>query len=265
MKHIFALIYIFSSAVNAFSIPLENLIKPDYVAELSALEQGRIINTQLKNPALELMPNHADLRQYVTGVMNQLNPNMLVEALYLYLKPSHLKTDSAGWDDRQKVKVFNQITAISTLAGIQYYSITRGAMRTFYEYSSIIDGPVTKKPLPDPVFTQPPATLTVFTRQKDLTFGDNIYRYDYEYKKDVVFCTQENITSLNYGIIPVIGKGNLHSVTAVFDCGNTILIYVASMAKAASLPGLSDRVGDSFSNRAKAVLQWFSTRLDREL
>jgi len=265
MKRIFAFIYIFSFTVSAFPIPLENLITPDYVAELRSMEQAQIIKAQLKNPAPKLMPNHGNLRQYVTKVMNQLNPNMLVEALYLYSKPSHLKTDSANWDDRQKVKVFNQITAISTLTGIQYYSISRRAMRTFYEYSSIIDGPLTQKPLSDPVFAQLPAALTVFARQKDLTFGDNIYRYDYENSKDAVFFSQENITALNYGIIPVIGKGNLHSVMAVFDCGDTILIYAASMAKAASLPGLSDKISDSFGNRAKAVILWFSSRLNKEL
>jgi hypothetical protein len=265
MKRIFALVSIFLFAVCVFPIPLENLISADHAAQLRNMEQGRIIEAQLKNPAPVLMPNHSGLRQYVTEAMNQLNPNILVEALYLYLKPPHLKTDSDSWDDRQKIKVFNQITAISTLTGIQYYSSSRGAMRTFYEYSNIIDGPITKKPLSDPVFTQLPAVLTVFARQKDLTFGDNIYRYDYVNTPDAVFFTQENITSLNYGIIPVIGKGNLRSVMAVIDCGDIILIYAASMAKSASLPGLSDRISSSFSNRAQAVLYWFSDRLNKEL
>jgi hypothetical protein len=266
MKRIFALIYIFQlAAVCAFSSPLESLIPPARAAQLRNLEQGRIIEAQLNNPIPVLMPDNSSLRQSVNGIMNTLNPNMLVEALYLYLKPAHLKTDSAGWDDRQKIILFNQLTAISTLTGIQYYSASRGAMRTFYENSSIIDGPVTKKPLPDPVFAQPPAALTVYARQKDLTFGDNIYRYNYVNDKDAVFFTQENMTSLNYGIIPVIGKGNLRSVMAVIDCGDSILIYAASMAKAALLPGLSDKISDSFSNRAQAVLSWFSDRLNKEL
>jgi hypothetical protein len=265
MKRIFTVIIIFLSAVCVFPIPLENLITADQAAQLRNLEQGRIIETQVRNPAPVLMPNHSGLRQYVAGVMNPLNPNILVEALYLYLKPTHLQTDSDSWDNGQKVKVFNQMTAISTLTGIQYYSSSRRAMRTFYEYSSVIDGPVAKKPLSDPVFTQLPAVLTVFARQKDLTFGDNIYRYGYVNTSDAVFFTQENVTSLNYGIIPVIGKGNLRSVMAVIDCGDTILIYAASMAKSASLPGLSDRISSSFSNRAQAVLYWFSGRLNKEL
>jgi hypothetical protein len=246
-------------------MPLENLIPSARASQLRNSEQGRIIEAQLNNPVPALMPDNSSLRQYVNRIMNTLNPNMLVEALYLYSKPAHLKTDSGSWDVGQKVNVFNHLTAISTLTGIQYYSSSRGAMRTFYEYSSIIDAPETKKPLPDPVFTQPPAALTVYARQKDLTFGDNIYRYDYVNAADAVFFIQENVTSLNYGFIPVIGKSSLRSVMAVIDCGDSILIYAASMAKAASFPGISDKIRDSFSNRAQAVIQWFSDRLNKKL
>jgi len=137
-------------------------------------------------------------------------------------------------------------------------------MRIFYEYSSVMDFE-TKKLLPDPVFTQMPSVLTLFARQKDLTFGDNIYRYDYANDATAIFFTQENITALSYGVIPVIGKGNLRSVIAVIDCGDSILIYAVSMAKAASLPGLYDKISASFSNRAKAVIHWFSERISINL
>jgi hypothetical protein len=267
-KRFFALLTIFLlTAVCVFPIPLEYLIPSARATQLRNLEQGRIsiTETQLKNPAPALTPYNNTLTQLVNGIMNTLKPNMLVEALYLYSKPEHLKTDSGSWDDRQKVKIFNHMTAVNTLTGIQYYSSSRKAMRTFYEYSNIIDSPVTKKPLPDPVFTQPPASLTIYARQKDLTFGDNIYCYDYVSVKDAIIFTQENMTSLNYGIIPIIGKGNLRTVLAVFDCGDSILIYTSFMTKAASLPGLSDQISDSFINRAQAVLHWFSNRLNKDL
>jgi hypothetical protein len=264
MKRIFVLIYIFSTAVSAFSIPLENIITNDTIARVLSSDRNQLVSTQLTNPNPSLMPNQSDIRRSVMGIMNTLKPNILVETLYLYAKPARAKTDSATWDEKQKITVFNQITAISTLAGIQYYSSSRGAMRTFYEYSSVIDDPVTKKPLSDPVFIKPSASLTIFARQKDLTFGDNIYRYDYLNTADVIIFTQENITSLNYGIIPIIGKGNLRSVMAIVDGGDYILVYAASMAKAAAIPGFSDKISSSFSNRAQAVLRWFSDRLNRE-
>jgi hypothetical protein len=186
----------------------------------------------------------------------------MVESLYLYKKPEYAQTDSSGWDDTQKTGLFNQLLAVSTLTGIQYYSASRGTMRTFFEYSNAVDGPDTKYPIPDPVYATPPAELTLYVRQTDLTFGDNIYRYDYKTAKNGIFFVQENLTDLTYLMIPVIGKGNLRSVMAVFDCGDTLLFYIVSMAKAVSVPGMGNRISNSFSNRAEAVMKWFTGRAD---
>jgi len=265
MKRLFLSIFVFSFLIpEVFSVPLENLISPSYAERLRA--GGEIvIETQFKNPVPLLLPQNNELRQAVTGALGAKNHNMLVEALYLYKKPVPFNRASGSWDSGQKAKIFNQMTALSTLTGIQYFSASRNAMRTFYEYSSVIDSPTTKKPLADPVFAQPPASLSIFARQKDLTFGDNIYRYEYVSAEDVIFFSQENITALNYGVITAIGRGNLCSVMAVFDCGDSILIYAVSMAKAASVPGMQNRVGNSFTNRAEAILKWFTGRLDNEL
>jgi hypothetical protein len=264
IRRLLILIFFSLTAVCGFSVPLESLVSPDLAARLRGGDP--IIETQLRNPSPRLLPQDSVLRQLVTGAMRATNSNMLAEALYLYRKPAHLHTNTDIWDEAQKTRVFNQMLAISTLTGVQYYSASRGEMRTFYEYSRVIDAPNTKNPIADPVFahTDVNLTLTLHARQRDLTFGDNIYAYNYSITRDAVFFTQENVTPLSYGIIPVIGRGNMRSVMAVIDCGDSILIYAASMAKAFSLPGTSERIGNSISNRAEAVLSWFINRLNRE-
>jgi len=259
-------IFILSAAavLCVFSAPLETLVPLSRAAELNTSED-MIIETQLKNPSPKLLPQNNELRQFVNKIKNALNPGMMVEALYLYKKPASFYSSVYVWEEEQKTKVFNQMLAISTLTGIQYHSSSRNILRTFYEYSNIIDEPAAKNPLPDPVFLKPPESLTVYARQKDLTFGDNIYRYDCTSTKDAIFFVQENITSLTYGVIPAIGKGNLRSIVAVIDCGESILIYAVSMAKAFSLPGMGDRISSSFSNRAEAVLNWLTGRLNSEI
>jgi hypothetical protein len=67
---------------------------------------------------------------------------------------------------------------------------------------------------------------------------------------------------MNVGIITAVGKNKLRTVVAVIDAGDCLLVYAASMAKAASLPGLGERIGNSFTNRAEAILKWFSGRAD---
>ena len=73
---------------------------------------------------------------------------------------------------------------------------------------------------------------------------------------------QENETSMNAGIIPAIGRNKFRTVMAVIDAGDSILVYVAAMAKTVTLPGMGERIGTSFTNRVKAILTWFSGRAD---
>jgi len=105
--------------------------------------------------------------------------------------------------------------------------------------------------------------LTIYARQKDLTFGDNIYQYDYYSEPGAFIFIQQNLTSLSYGIIPAVGKNKLRSVAAVMDAGNYLLVYIASMSKAVSIPGMKERIGNSFANRSEAIFNWFSNQADK--
>ncbi|MCL2229850.1 MAG: hypothetical protein FWC01_02040 [Treponema sp.] len=261
-KRVVLCILVFAFALESvFSLPLESVVAPSLAAQLRESSE-LITETQLRNPVPRLIPQNAELRSFINAARSTLAPTTMVEALHLYRKPASFHTSPDNWNEAQKIGVFNQITAISSLAGIQYFSSSRGTMRTFYESSAVIDAPNTRNVLPDPVFARPPESLTLHARQKDLTFGENIYRYDYVSSGDVVYFTQENVTALNIGLIHAIGRGNLKSIIAIIDCGDSILIYVVSMAKASSVPGLGDRIGNSFGNRARAVLDWLSGRLN---
>jgi hypothetical protein len=261
------LLCIAALAVSApvFSASLQELTGPEKAA---ALYSGPITEVQLRNPNPLLLPQHEYLQRLVAETMNGWGPNLLVETLYLYRKPQTASNDgealhNAAWSDAERTGLFNQLNALSTLSGIEYYSASRRAMRTFYESSQVIDGPDSKRPLPDPVYaTALPASVSLYARQKDLTFGDNIYRYDYRTTTDAVFFVQENLNAMTIGIIPAVGKNKFRTVLAVIDCGDTLLIYAAAMAKSASLPGLGERIGNSFTNRAEAILKWFTGRAD---
>jgi len=255
------------TAITAFAVPLEALVSLPHARQLRAggPDGGLIIETYLRNPVLRMTPRNSDLQRFVDQAMTSLNPNMMAEILYLYRKPEGYQTSSTSWDNEQRIKVFNEVPAISTMTGLDYFSASRGAMRVFYEYSSVVDGPTTRVPIPDPVFEQPPANLTLFARQRDLSFGDNIYRYDYVTTPDAIFFTQENLTTMHFGIIPAIQRGNLRSIIAIIDCGDSILIYAVIMTKAFSVPGMWNRFSASFSNRAEAVIKWYTDRLDTQV
>jgi len=254
----------------ADSVPgsLDQLIGAEQAAILRN-RTGPLSQAQLKDPKPVFLPNHEKIRQLVTETQKSLQPSIIVETLFLYRKP--LRNDVAGvadgeaagpWTEAQRIKLYNQALGISTLAGIQYFSASRNTMRTFYETSRRIDSPDTKKPLPDPEYPVIPQSLTIYARQKDLTFGDNIYQYDYYSYPNAFIFVQENLTAMNAGIIPVLGKNKLRSFIAVYDAGDSLLIYAASLAKAVPLPGMDGQIVNSFTNRAEAILKWYTHRAD---
>ena len=252
-----ALLGVFHSQ-NAYGLSLENLINPQQAGALLAGERPVLV--QFNSPRPQLFPQHEVLRRHIEAVRRDLGPSVMVETLYLYKKPP--QAEMTTWSAEEKANLYNEILALSTLAGIQYYSVSRGSMRTLYETSQVIDGPSTRRPLPDPAFPRPPAELTVYARQKDLTFGDNVYQYIFYTAPGIMIFTQQNITPLSAGIITAVGRNNLRSTVAILDAGEYLLVYMASMARAASLPGMRERIGNSFTNRAEAIIQWFSNQAD---
>ncbi|MDR1901200.1 MAG: hypothetical protein LBQ88_02805 [Treponema sp.] len=247
------------SGQSLFSASLEELTTPGNIGQL--LNGSTVSEAQFKKPQPKLVPKSDFLQRRIAGIQEDLNPNIIVESLYLYKKP--YDAEESAWTEIERANLYNATLALSTLSGIQYYSASRKTMRTFYEFSSVIDGPDKKKTLGDPVYPVPPAELTIYARQKDLTFGDNIYRYDYFAQDGCLVFVQQNLTGLNAGIIPAVGRNNLRSLVAVFDAGDSLLIYAASMAKSFSLPGLEERISQSFSNRAGAIFMWFTLQADK--
>ena len=240
-------------------LSLEELIGSSQAGALIAGEKPVLV--QFKNCEPGLVPQNEVLKTLVDSVRQDLDPSVMVETLHLYKKPP--EAEKPVWSADEEAGVYNELLSLSTLTGIQYFSESRGAMRTLYENSFVVNDPSSKKPVSDPFYSRPPAELTVYARQKDSTFGENVYQYDYYEVPGTIIFAQQNLTSLSYGIIPAVGKNKLHSVMAVLDAGDYLLIYAASMARAASFPGMNDRIGKSFANRADAIVLWFADRTDK--
>jgi hypothetical protein len=239
-----------------FGSSLEELVGAERAALLRTAT-GPISGLQQKTPSPRLLPRHEGLARFIVEVQDSLDPNLFVESISLYRRPS-----AERWSETEQISLFNQLIALSTLEGIQYYSESRKTMRVFYESSQVIDDPVGKNPLPDPVYRTLPDSLVLYARQKDLTFGENLYRFSYRTGDDFIFFVQENMTPMNAGIIPVVGKNKCRTIVAIIDTGDSLVVYSAAMAKASSIPGMGDRIGASFTNRINAVFQWFTRRAD---
>jgi hypothetical protein len=247
----------FLLCAGGFADTLEGLVGAERAGVLRVA--GEISRTQTKAPVAALLPQHEAAKKIFSEAA-AIAPDIMVESLHLYRKPFS-RPLNAG----ETTALRNGTLAVSTLAGLQYYSESRSTMRTFYETSTVIDGPETKKPLADLVFSPPSASMSFYARQKDLTFGDNVYRYDYHFSDNSITFVQSNLTTMTYVFLPLLGKDRLRSMVSVIDAGDSLLVYTVSMARAALFPGMDKRIGASFSNRTEAVFQWFSAKADNIL
>ncbi|MDR0411155.1 MAG: hypothetical protein LBH75_04190 [Treponema sp.] len=231
------------------------------VEQAAILREGSSINRVAQKASKpELLPDDPTVRKWIDEVIHTLEPSILTESLNLYKKNNAI---NARWTEEEKLALLNETLDLESLAGLEYYSESRKAMRIFYETSQVIDDPSSKNIQKPPQYKILPTTVTLYARQKDLTFGDNIYQYDYYVYENTLIFIQQNLTTLSMSIIPAVGKNNLRSVVAVLDAEDYLLVYAASFAKTVSIPGMRERIGKSFSSRANAVLGWFVQQADK--
>ena len=254
---VLSLLCLMGIGTSLAALGLETL-SPGQAAALLAGEKP--IVSQFRNSQPRLLPQNDVLTRLVRELHQDLNPNVMVETLQIYTKPEG--TGKPALNTEEKAALYNGILALSSLTGLEYYSASRGTMRILYEISTVIDGPSSRTPVPDPSFPRPQTELRIFARQKDLLFGDNVYQYDFYSADGAIIFIQQNLTPLSVGIIPAISRNNLRSAVAVLDAGDYLLVYAASMARAVSFPGMNERIGESFSNRAAAILNWFTAQAD---
>lgn len=244
---------------SIFSLSLEEAIGAEKAAAL--ISRGNLTEVQVKNSRPLLLPGHYATQTFIDSAFSEVDPAYIIENLYLYTKPAG--TMPGVWTEAERNILFNRMTALSVLAGLEYYSISDNGPRTLYQNSTRIDGPETGNALPDPVFQTPPPLVSLYARQKDKRFGENIYQYDYHTRQDALIMIQKNLTDMKTGPIRIIREDKLRTILSVIDTGDYLLIYAVSLVKATSFPGMKKRIGDSFTNRTVAIVEWISGEADK--
>jgi len=230
---------------------LSSLVSASAYAAL--LKSGSIVQTAPEGQGPVLLPTHA-ASAAIRAAMASEKPNLIVEALYLYRRPRPA-------DPQAELRsLYGTLLSISSLEGIQYWSASRQKMRTFYAESYRIDDPKARHRLPDlaaPASGPLPATASCYAFQRDLTFGANVYRYDYATSADGILLETTNMTSMTYLAVPLMAPGGLKARLLVIQTDEALLFYVASCANAPSLGIIRDKVEESITNRAIALYKWF--------
>ncbi len=242
---------------------LLNLLDKEIVDELIAKGKKTVYKYKLDNMQATMEPNLPLIKKMNYSVRNKnLEPIFLLESIYLFEKNTGNGNKNAdNTDNANSVNIDKILKSISKLEGLEYYSHSRGKMRTLYAQSFAVEkiqngkNEEVKK-IADPI-DMPTDGLKILACQEDLTFGKYIYSYEYFKEDGAVGTICTNTENLKYSIFKVISKEDMQVRLVVKELEDFVLVYCSTAAKFARLPGLEKKLKNSFSSRADAMYNWF--------
>ena len=202
--------------------------------------------------ACEYLPK-GPLAESVRGYWSGDSCDYMWEMLFLYKK----SPSAAALSAEENGKIIERILkSVSRLEGTTYFSNSRQEERILYESAFCVSDAASKVPLPDPLDAKTDG-LSVLVLLKDLTFGENIYRFSYRQRDAQTASFFVNETPFKVMGITGIKQEELKSVLLVEDLGDEMLIYGIVRADHISFPGVKKRMEASISSRMDAMYEWF--------
>ncbi len=227
-------------------------------ASAQTVPANGLVSDYRAGEAFTLIPQ-GSFSSTIERTMRSHGPNLGIEALFVV--PG---TSPDTWRDN-RLEIYNTLRSPSTMAGIEYYSASRGRMRVFYLESHAVAGPESRERVPDPVLGSIPAQDTTWIFQRDSSFGRNIQQVTLSASEDGILMEIENLTRMYYNMVPIVGPGQLKTVILVFPGEDGLSFYGNLGVRVPSAFGFEERVRDSFSNRTIALYRWFEAELAQRL
>jgi hypothetical protein len=219
--------------------------------------QGRVEHSLSGGAGPELMPTNP-WKEQVQAELAALKPTMGVEMLRLY---EHSGVDYSG--PQELLRIYNTLHAVSTLEGIQYYSVTHRRMRMLFSAAYAVDGPDSRQPIPDPHFTDIPPYSYLYVFQQDLTFGTNINIYEYYCSDGYILVKSKNLTPIRYFLFPVVQPDHYITYILLVPQAGKILFYGLMGVQLPPIFASGGSTEASLYNRLTALYEWFVGRLGR--
>ncbi|NOY08939.1 MAG: hypothetical protein GXP33_08870 [Spirochaetes bacterium] len=215
------------------------------------IKKHEIMNSFGKDPAINIISD-SKIKNLITNDLKELKPTIGVELIKI-LQMDNIDTHS----EKTFLLIYNILHSISTLKGINYFSVTRRKERILFYDSYVIDSPDKENRVKDPFFKKILTDNKLYIFQHDSTLGKNIYLVKYFSNKDRIIMRTENITMIKYLFVPLINKHKLINYFIIIPGSRSILFYGASFAQFNSIIPVSGKRADSFYNRLKAMYSWF--------
>ncbi|MBO6101030.1 MAG: hypothetical protein J6P07_06855 [Spirochaetaceae bacterium] len=245
---------------SAYAQTSLNSILSDDVAE-ELLKNGKIeYSSYMKEYTPKLFLNNAQLGEKTASYWEESGktqkPVFYFEGIYLTKKA--VPTEKG----KDMEEITKNVRALSTLAGVEYYSNTRKKMRILYEESYAVNNPEERKRIEDPV-NEDPNGQVIYSEQKDSTFGKFLYKYTYFQQDNELLIRITNVDNLTFAGIKIIKPENMMTSILLYDLGDYYLTYTLIKVDVISVSIIENKMTKSFAARAEAMFSWLLTVFDK--
>ena len=233
-----------AAAQSVFS--LDEILNPALASELRSQKKLSRVEYTTTPPRLEFFPKTELGKKAPAMWQEEKAPYFTGEMLYLIQKTT------AQNDIEKAARV---IRAISTLEGIQYYSNTRKKFATLYKTCYMIDGPESRKKIPDVI--EKIEDKQHYFYLHDNSFGKCAYTIDFERTDSEVSNFFSNIDPLKILLFNSVKSRHLKIYIVLSDAGDSFLMYFLIQSLFPATPINENVMTKSFTARADAIAQWF--------
>ena len=242
-----------SAALASAADPLVSYVD---AASLARLRSGQVIKAEMPaNGAPTLLPM-LDAADPIRQDVRALGPTVGAELLAI------LPGGRAALDTPQGfLALSNALLAVSTMKGINYWSVSRGKETPLFLQSFAVESAQSTEPIADPVLDAVPGQRDLFTLQEDNSFGKNTYAERFTATSAYVHVKTENLSAITFLLVPVVSPRGLVSHVIVIPAGTDALFYgLVYMKSNVPLGDRNHRV-QSLENRLTAMAGWVNGRL----
>lgn len=252
----FVLAGIVAFSVNAQS-KLEDLVSAENAKKLR--ETGRIeLIHEKEDFDLHIVPDCEYKSKIEKEVIAKDLKSVPFVAEFLYLVP---KADLLKGSNKTNITVSDMsvvMRSISKMKGMTYVHNNGKRTDVLYKEAYTIDGENSLNKIADKIEGSADG-LVSYCYQKDNTYGDTFYVLNYKENSTSVYGTFLNTAPLQYLGVKAIMPRDMKISIASFDCGDSLLLYIACDCNAKQVPlfNVRKQILESMTCRMEAIFKWF--------
>jgi len=250
--------FLAASPISTLTAPLPAAFQSYIPKGISFSKGSPILRTaEHIGGSLMLVPLLNGASQVSDHIELTLNDSSLIIEALAFLPPSQKEKESFEIKD-QLEKLALLFNNFSSLQGIQYWSGSRKIMRTLYMSAYRVENKKNKKKIQDPASVDELHALLprqAYLYQKDQTFDGLVTEVQCSLLPTSFVMINTNVTPLALIGVPVLSSDGLRTGFLATPSPDGLLLYFVTSMKAPAV--LRNRVFESASNKALALLHWF--------